>query len=374
MSPPNDIQLAKKYAPIFWLHEKEAFLPEDCGIAVEISDLYRDNRRERDEEQPRNLTDLGDIPNSGKCYLKVRDLDLRKFVIPESYHQAIPELGPGAVAKLARHRYGTDYMKEGIPENKRNIPKYYARVSRMTLYDDGSPFARYYENDPGIFGEYKMIEYFFYFVFNDAWNMHQGDWDATIELFIRRDRKYMVTHMHHSKWLSKWPQNSSPDIRTWLRGWNKLKKRDVGEAYVLGNHPYVFVAQGAHGAYPTPGFTLHGLGLPGDDFLACTDERQIGRLCILPEGFNEEIILTNLRVANLEANRVQFGFWKEPELVKAQPWRRYEGKWGEDTKFHGWDGPQRPAISRPPNKKSLMEADQSGYKGGRVVQNWHGVR
>ena len=376
MSPVDDMLLVKKHAPIFWLHEKEAFLPEDCKIAVEISDLYRKKKKEKDENQPKKLGDLGRIPNSEECHLKIRDLDMRNFSIPESYNQAIPELGPGAVARLARNRYGRDYVKEGIPRDKPNMPKYYARVSEVALYyDDSDPFAQYYKNrDPKIFGTYKMIEYFFYYVFNDSWNMHQGDWDSMVELFIKNDRKYMVTHLHHGKWVAKWPQISSPDINTWLRGWNKLKKDEIGKAYVFSNHPYVFVAQGAHAAYPTPGFTLHGLRLPNDDFLATTDERQIGRLCILPDGFNEDIILTNLRVANLEANRVRFGFWQEPELVKGQPWRKYKGKWGQDTELRGWDGPQNPPISQPPNKKSLKEAIQSGYKGGSVVQNWHGVR
>jgi hypothetical protein len=149
----------------------------------------------------------------------------------------------------------------------------------------------------------------------------------------------------------------------------------MGEAYVLKNHPYVFVARGAHAGYPTPGYSVHGLGLPGDDFLANTDERQIGRLCILPEDVSEETIRTNLRVANIEVNRLRFGKWREPELVGSQAWRGYKGKWGEDTKYRGWDGPQNPPISKRPNWRNLKKALQSvDIEADSVLVNWHGIR
>lgn len=210
--------------------------------------------------------------------------------------------------------------------------------------------------------------------------MHQGDWDSMIEIYIKKDRAYMITHLHHCKWVAKWPL-AKPNLESWLLNWNKLKKKEIGDAYVLDNHPYVFVTQGAHAGYPTPGFTLHGLDIPGiisrNDFLTNTDERQIGRLCILPEDFDEEKVRQNLRrsnIQNINANNVRFGRWKEPELIENQPWLKYKGKWGEDTKYLGWDGPQNPPVSRSPNKQSLKEAIQGGYKSGSVLMNWPGVR
>lgn len=56
-----------------------------------------------------------------------------------------------------------------------------------------------------MFGEYTFIEYFYYYVFNDAWNKHQGDWDSSVHLYIKPDRTYMVTPMHGARWLSRWP-------------------------------------------------------------------------------------------------------------------------------------------------------------------------
>jgi len=108
--------------------------------------------------------------------------------------------------------------------------------------------------------------------------------------------------------------------------------------------------------------------------MADSDERQIGRLCILPEDVQDELILTNLRFAEINVNKVRFERWQEPELVENQPWLKYKGRWGEDAKFFGWSGPQNPPISRPPNKNSLKEAIQKGYDGESVVKIWHGIK
>ena len=380
MDQNDKLNLIKKHSPILWLHEKEAFLPTDCKVVIQISDLYRKGNKESEQNQPKELDDLGKIPKSEQCYLKVKDLDLREFTIPESYQKSIPELGPAAIAKLARLKYGYDYATYGIPADDPNLPKYYARVSEVELHQKrGEPFTEFYKNnDPGIFGKYTFIEYFFYFVYNDSWNQHQGDWDSMVEIYIKNDRKYMITHLHHTQWISELP-DSSRDLNSWFEHWNSLKKDKLGQAYLMDGHPYVFVAQGAHAGYPTPGFTLHGFDVPGiifrDDFLTNTDERQIGRLCILPDDVNEETIRTNLRFANIDANRIQFGRWEPLELIDTQPWLKYKGKWGEDTKYLGWDGPQNPPLSRPPDRRNLHAALQKiSYSSGSVLKSWHGVR
>ena len=241
---------------------------------------------------------------------------------------------------------------------------------------------------PTIFGDYYHIEYFFYFVFNDFWNKHQSDWDSMVELYIKKDesKKFMVNHLHHCRWVTKWPEPRKrgtdiprlSGIKEWLGDRNEPKKNEIREAMVLDDHPYVFVAEGAHGGYPTPGFCIHGLNIPGilsrDDFLTSTDEMQIGRLCILPDGYDAEMVRTNLRFADIEVNKLRCGWWKKPELVANQPWRKYEGKWGEDTRYLGWDGPKNPPISGDPNHNSLKEAIQAKYKGCSILQVWHGAR
>ena len=367
--------LVAEYAPLMWLHEREAFVPEDCGIIVQISDLYRKGNRE--DEQPAELDDLGQIRDSKECYLKIRDLDMREFQLPDAQAKTIGEMGPDAVARLASSRYGYD-LAAGIPADNHHVPKYYARVSKASLDPrDGDPFTEYYRtHDPGVFGTYKRIEYFYYFVFNDAWNKHQSDWDSMVEVFIKDDRTYMVSRFHHCRWAARWPQ-SPQKLTSWLDEWNALSGRSIGECLIIGQHPNVFVALGAHGGYPTPGFSIHGKNLPGlvlpDDFLATTDVRQIGRICIHPGEVTEDTVRAFLRFGNVDANRITFAKWREPELVRDQPWLGYEGKGGEDTAYIGWDGPARPPITQDPSKESLQQAIAAGTGGGGILKSWHGA-
>lgn len=380
MNRADKLALVQKHAPIFWLGQEESFLPEDCKVAVETSDLYRKGKRVPDAQQPVVLDDIGGIRNSEDCYLKMRDLDMKNFEIPDVYKKSISARGPNAVGQLARIKYGRNYGKSGIP-NVPTLPKYYARVSNVQLQPGSrrEPFTAYWLNkDSGVFGDYTLVEYFFYYVFNDAWNKHQGDWDSMVHLFIKRDRTYMITHMHGGKWLTRWPRGGSPDLKTWIQKWNGLRKEQIGQPYVIGEHPYIFIAQGAHGCYPTPGFTIHGADIPGiimrEDFIATTDERRIGRICILPPDVSEAVIETNLRNSDVEVSELQFGRWKEPELVENQPWLSYKGLWGEDTKYIGWDGPGRPAIGkRTPGTKVLKDLllGPGKYTSMTVLRNRH---
>ncbi|MHA1989279.1 MAG: hypothetical protein ACW98D_21885, partial [Promethearchaeota archaeon] len=153
MTKAEKLKLIKKHAPIFWLHEYEAFVPEDCKIMVEISDLYRKKRKE--PNQPKNLDELGQVPDSQECYLKIIDLDMKNFSIPTAYHQKITGLGPAGVAELAREKYGFNYYRDGFPSENPDLPKYYARVSEASVnYQDGDAFSLYFQdNDPKIFGK-----------------------------------------------------------------------------------------------------------------------------------------------------------------------------------------------------------------------------
>lgn len=71
---------------------------------------------------------------------------MKQFSIPETY-SSMPELGPNAVARLAREKYGYDYMTNGIPTDKPNLPKYYARVSEAKLNpEEGEPLQNITKN------------------------------------------------------------------------------------------------------------------------------------------------------------------------------------------------------------------------------------
>lgn len=370
--------LVKKYAPILWFHEDEAFLPEDCKVLPEVAELYRGKQR---EDFDHTLDDLVKIKESDECSLDIPDLDLEYFTIPREYHKSITELGPEAVAHLAKERYGNNPAL-GFPE-KDTIPKYYGRVGHLKLaYRKGDPFSEYFrKNDDTIFGSYTVIQYFFFYIFNDSWNKHEGDWDSTLEILINEDnnRKYLVSHMHHTTWLAGLVPVES-DLIAWLEEWNGLEKGDMGKAYAMNDHPYLFVARGAHGAYPTPGFSIHGMGLRRiARMIASVDERQIGRTCVLPEDekVSEELIRTDLRLAKIDANRIKFFKWREPELFTNQPWLNFQGKWGQDTGYEGWDGPKGAWHGRKINLWNLKSRFSEGYKGkfyDKILLSWHGVR
>ncbi len=385
MTDAEKLALTKKHTPILWLHEEEAFLPEDCKIVVKISDLCTGKRGGKiAPKQPQKIDDLGDVKNSDKTLLRFRDFHL---------DEKVKELGPRGVGNLGRSKY--HYSLSSISINgsmfNRTLPKYYARVSEFTCFpgDTSQVFSRFFrQNDKDVFGPYYLIEYFFYFIFNDAWNMHQSDWDSMVKIYINRNsgRKYVTTHMHHAKWVSRWPDPSgSQTVVTWLDGWNNLKKKELGEVFVRGDHPYVFVSLRGHGGYPTPGFTLHGIDLPGivsrEDILITTDERQLGGTCIVPGGVNTNNIGAELQSANVNTTNLRFHKWSSPELVNKQPWLKYKGLWGDASKFKGWSGPQNPPISKKPTKtdnwktfgKDLQFQIADGYKNRTVMDSWHGV-
>jgi hypothetical protein len=298
------------------------------------------------------------------------------------------------VGDYARDRY--HFSLSNIPTNGstfgRTLPKYYARVSEFTFYpkDTSQSFSGYFRSHcPEVFGSYYLIEYFFYFVFNDAWNMHQSDWDSMVKIYINRQngRMYVATHMHHAKWISQWPVASPvPDLKTWLGRWNNVKKRDLGEVFVRGNHPYVFVALQAHGSYPTPGFTMHGIDFPRavtrNDVLITADERYLGGTCVVPGGINTDGIRAELEVEDVNVARLRFYTWKAPELVDNQPWLKYKGLWGDVSTFLGWSGPKNPPIStkrtRDENWKAFGKDLQfqlaDGHRSRTVLDSWHGVQ
>ena len=263
---------------------------------MRVSELY--HRDERVTPQPLSIDDLGRLGDRGidsdKCELRIPDLDLVDFDMPERDRLRHAASGPPAVMSVARGRYGQ--IRSGQLVDSPRFPKFYARVApeRVVRAIRGENFTREFHDrrrDRQVFGTYTVIQYFFYFLYNDAWNQHQGDWDCQVDLWMKDDRQYMITYHHTSAWATRWPNaRSHPTIRTWVNRWQNLGERETGELFRIGNFPFVFLAQGAHGAFPTPGFTLFGLGLPGDDFLSNTDERHIGRTCILPKGFPRSAI------------------------------------------------------------------------------------
>lgn len=386
MNKEEKIELIRKYAPVLHFHEDEVYLPSDCYTFVERDNLCRKiGKKVETLKFNHTLEDLPIGKKSEKLFLNMPMLNMNKFDIAEQYQLGMKEIGPSAVAKLARNKFGNNPIL-GFAQNPR-VPMYYARVRNVTIKDrsaQGEPFSKYMKNNvPKVFGNYVVLQYIFYYIFNDSWNKHESDWDSVVEIYINQDtgKKFMISHLHETYYVSeivpsKW------DIRTWIQLWNKPKRKtELKKAYVLINHPYIFVALGAHGGYPTPGFTVHGLDpeIVGiriyDKVIISVDERQIGKTIIYPPNNNRDLVRTNLANCGIDVNKTHFLEWKNFELLEDQEWLNYMGKWGEDTEFVGYDGPIGPKNKWKVSEKDFKEKLSEGYNGNaphHTHQNWHG--
>jgi len=85
-------KLIKDHAPILWIHPNEAFIPEDCGIMVKVADLYKDE--EKVDSFKNTLSSLGKYGKGN--YLKIPDIDMRKFTVPKN--SGVAGMGPEAIS------------------------------------------------------------------------------------------------------------------------------------------------------------------------------------------------------------------------------------------------------------------------------------
>jgi hypothetical protein len=380
MTSDEKVQLIKRYAPIFWMHEDDAFLPEDCGVMENLAKVGTSPKNLRSFK----LDDLGGLKDSDKYYMDIPEVDFSNFGINSNY--AGPETGPKGVSAHMREKFSNNTFL--YPKARPSLPKYHARVSEISITDKGDPDSSAIKSaDSGIFGDYQVVQYFFFYLFNDAWNQHISDWDSTLEIFIKDDnsRAYAIFYMHYVSWavnFSGKPQKLKP----WIAGWKDVEaKKQMGWAFQYGVHPFVFVANGAHGGYPTPGFSVHGTKIFKTKILGQTDYRQIGKLCIFPdyEPVKKEIIVDILNTAGIEASKAKFLPWEEPLLLENQSWLKYKGLWGTKSEYEGWSGAPGPSqksswrMDQRRIKRALVKAIEGDYLGdwpSKILLNWQGWR
>jgi len=240
------------------------------------------------------------------------------------------------------------------------------------------------------FGNYTVIQYFFFYIFNDFWNKHVGDWDSTVEIFINKTQNltWVRTYMHHYAWFSSMGKsNQFQNINNWLKMWQNLGNGDLGPIFNLNKHPFIFVSLGSHGCYPTPGYTLYGIEVKIKlidteliQWVALADERQIGKVCLIPG--DSEITKEDIKVClrNSKFNTEKLKVYKyKLDPADNQPWSTFKGRWGNRSKLIGWDSPDS-----APNKetfqitkniilKKLQLELKTGYKPFFIIQNYHGL-
>ena len=380
MTADENLQLIKRFAPVLWLHEEDAFLPEDCAVMENLAEVGTSPEKLKSFK----LDDLGPLKNSEKCYMDIPGVDFSNFGLDSDYTG--PKIGPQGVSDHLREKFSNN--KFLYPNARPSLPRYHARVSEVSLTDTGDPDSKEIRKaGSGVFGDYQVVQYFFFYLFNDAWNQHISDWDSTLELFIKDDnsRAYAIFYMHYVSWavnFSGKPQKLGP----WIKGWKDIEtNQQMGWAFQYGAHPFVFVANGAHGGYPTPGFSIHGTQIFKTKVLGQTDYRQIGKLCIFPdyEPVQKEIIVDILKTEGIATSKTRFLPWEEPIVLENQPWLKYKGLWGTKSEYEGWSGVTGPSqkstwrMDQRRIKRALAKAIEGDYLGDwpqKILLNWHGWR
>ena len=371
----------KEFAPIFWFHQNETYLPIDVQAMTRISDLYK-----KDEKLLFKHT-IQELKGLGKDYcLSLKDINLgypdpNKDIITSPHGS-----GPNAVSEHIKQLYNSIkssydhiiYTRSGTETIKKS--DFDANVWSGT-------WAPYNSKIPG---GYSVIQYFPFYVYNDFMNKHVGDWDSTVEIFINKTQNltWVRTYMHHYAWFSSMGKsNQFQNINNWLKMWQNLGNGDLGPIFNLNEHPFIFVSLGSHGCYPTPGYTLYGIEVKIKlidteliQWVALADERQIGKVCLIPG--DSEITKEDIKVClrNSKFNTEKLKVYKyKLDPADNQPWSTFKGRWGNRSKLLGWDSPDS-----APNKetfqitkniilKKLQLELKTGYKPFFIIQNYHGL-
>jgi hypothetical protein len=275
----DEVALAERYAPIVRIVEQ----PEECGPGepyepVDVDDLF-------DEPTvalrgPWNPTDLVEIaPESGR------------LAGLYGYHLDFPgdALSPGC-----------DYERWGRRLTEGSAPTTYAHVA----------------TEPGHPGK-LALQYWFFYVYNDWNNLHEGDWETVQLVFDAQDAREALGREPVSIGYS---QHEGAERADW--GDDNLELVD-------GRRPVVYPAAGSHANFFDAALYI---GSSGEEGVGCDDTR----------GPHVELD-PKVRVIPSEASAARAAF----------PWIAFEGRWGElqEAFFNGPTGPNL--------KRSWVEPIQS---------------
>jgi hypothetical protein len=149
------------------------------------------------------------------------------------------------------------------------------------------------------------LQYWFFYIFNDWNNNHEGDWEM-IQLVFPADSAEEALATEPVE--AVYSQHSSAERADWAS--DRVEKVD-------GTHPVVYPAQGSHANFFSSDLYLMSSQAEG---VGCDDTRDYDR-AIRP------------RVATVPTARADY--------VRAYPWLAFEGRWGEQQAafFNGPTGP-----------------------------------
>jgi len=173
------------------------------------------------------------------------------------------------------------------------------------------------EEESSSFVNYRVLQYFFFYPYNNWLNKHEGDWEM-IQVILDENTKSPL------KITYSWHYGGS------TFDWNDSRVEKIAET-----HPVVYVASGSHASYWSKGdhkFSQHGI--------PCffTDHADpVKTLIPLGSGITSSDIQADLRY-------LPQTFYSLSNNIDQLLWTRWEGYWGETEMFSisGNSGPQGP--------------------------------
>lgn len=193
-----------------------------------------------------------------------------------------------------------------FPGRPRNPGCTYERWYRSYMADyDPTVYARVVE----VGGTHVVVQYHFFYVFNDFNNNHEGDWETIQVLFEAPDA---MMALHRNPVEVAYGQHAGGETAAWDSG--KLERE--------GPRPVVYVSEGSHAAHFEPGIYL-GWGEQGSGFG-----------CDNTSGPHREVELVVQMMPIPPAEPGAPGAWLD--------WR---GRWGERQNWE-YDGPVGPRRTK----------------------------
>ena len=192
--PAEDLELARRYAPVFYFHPEEIFRPQPVEVIVKQARLRHGRRLWFD----------------ANVLLSVNVPDLLGLDSDEGYFLDVwyGDSGSSAYTNYSAHRL------------------YY---EAMLSPDAGGPPAAVYahvvrDEVPGI----VTIQYWAFYYYNDWFNKHEGDWEMVqVILTDEGEPECVVLSQHHGGTRRVWAQAPLEE----------------------GTHPVAYVARGSHANY-----------------------------------------------------------------------------------------------------------------------------
>ena len=255
-------RLAERFAPILYLHSDDPYDPRPVDTMIDHSVLARNS-----PGLGQQIVDFN--PSSDLGHYGDRDLFL-DLKVARIYQDPA----------LYSERYGQ--IRDMYS------PTVYARVESI--------------------GEHVLLlQYWFFYWFNDWTNRHEGDWEM-IALLFPDTSVPQILEREFSPTVAAYSQHGLGRKREWC-----LVKRK-------GTHPKVYVAKGSHANYFEPGTHFQIWG--ADE----TTEGQVRVPQSLEIAADETVIKYELI------------------SISGMAWINFPGHWGERSEIPGFDSPRGPAF------------------------------